>query len=191
MTPVPSPKPTAHVPVDQISKRILRFLASNVALDVVAIARQVGANEEVVRHRLGTLQDGGVLQGLSVRIDSSRLGHSYEFLVSGAAGATTDRQAIDRLCATGDVTRVFGLASSRSLAFTVVGNDAAATQERALALARDAGLVQPQAVLIVTTFQDRAGAVPVVGWAAEPAPTLGADTLPAEAVAGEAGLVAA
>jgi DNA-binding Lrp family transcriptional regulator len=144
-------------PVDQISKRILRCLSSNVALDVGAIARAVGASEEVVRHRLAALQDGGVLRGIGVRIDSSLLGNSYEFLVSGAAGEATDKQAIGRLCSTTDVTRVFGLAAARSFAFTVVGHDPAATQARALALAQQAGLVQPQAVLIVKTFQDRAG----------------------------------
>lgn len=150
-------KPAPRVSMDQLGKRILRCLASNVALDVGAIAKEVGANEDVVRHRLGTLQDCGVLRGFNVRIDSSQLGHSYEFLVSGAAGEGTDKRAIGRLCSTTDVTRVFGLASARSLAFTVVGDDPTATQARAMALAQEAGLVQPQAVLIVNTFHDRAG----------------------------------
>jgi DNA-binding Lrp family transcriptional regulator len=150
-------KPASRVPMDQLSKRILRRLASNVALDVGGIAKDVGANEDVVRHRLATMQECGVLRGLNVRIDSTLLGHSYEFLVSGAAGEGTDKQAIGRLCSTTDVTRVFGLASARSLAFTVVGSDPTATQVRALALAQEAGLVQPQAVLIVNTFHDRAG----------------------------------
>lgn len=150
-------KPASRVPMDQMSKRILRCLASNLALDVGAIAKDVGASEDVVRHRLGTLQDGGVLR-FNVQLDHSLLGQSYEFLVSGAASQGTDKQAIGRLCSTSDVTRVFGLASSRSLAFTVVGSDPAATQARALALAQEAGLVQPQAVLIVNTFHDSAGA---------------------------------
>ncbi|MHB1261775.1 MAG: hypothetical protein ACYC2H_08670 [Thermoplasmatota archaeon] len=154
---IDSAKPASRVPVDQLSKRILRCLAGNVAPDVGAIARDVGANEDVVRHRLGTLQDCGVLRGFNVRLDHSLLGQSFEFLVSGTASQGTDKQAIGRLCSTMDVTRVFGLASSRSLAFTVVGAEPAATQARAMALAQEAGLVQAQAVMIVNTFHDQAG----------------------------------
>ncbi|HJQ93028.1 MAG TPA: Lrp/AsnC family transcriptional regulator [Candidatus Thermoplasmatota archaeon] len=150
-------KPASRVPMDQLSKRILRCLATNVAPDVGAIAKDVGANEDVVRHRLGTLQDCGVLRGFNVRLDHNLLGQSYEFLVSGVASQGTDKQAIGRLCSATEVTRVFGLASSRSVAFTVVGADPAATQARAMALAQEAGLVQPQAVLIVNTFHDGAG----------------------------------
>jgi len=149
-------KPASRVPVDQLSKRILRCLAGNVAPDVSAIAKDVGANEDVVRHRLQSLQGSGVLRGFNVRLDHSLLGQSYEFLVSGVASQGTDKQAIGRLCSSAEVTRVFGVASSRSLMFTVVGAEPAATQARALALAQEAGLVQPQAILIVNTFHDGA-----------------------------------
>lgn len=159
MTPIIlDPKPV-RVPMDQVTKRILRRLASNVAVDMGAIAKEIGASEEVVRSRVGAMQDGGLLQGFNVRLAPDLLGHAYEYLVSGAPSEATDRQAIGRLCAAGGVTRVFGLASAHSVAFTVVGSDPAATQRRGLDLARQAGLVQPQAILIVNTFHDGAASV--------------------------------
>jgi DNA-binding Lrp family transcriptional regulator len=154
-TPFP---PASRVPLDQVAKRILASLATPAALDPAAIARSIGASESVVRQRLTAMQEAGVLRGLNPRIDPAALGEAYEYLVSGVPTAETDRPAIDRLCAAPGVTRVFGMASRHSVAFTVRGQASAQTQDRALGLARAAGLVQAQAVLIVNTFHDQNGA---------------------------------
>ncbi|MCA1812041.1 MAG: Lrp/AsnC family transcriptional regulator [Halobacteriales archaeon] len=151
----------SHAPLDQIAKRILSSVATNF-LDAAAIARHIGASEEVVRHRLASLQEAGVLRGLHPRVDPAALGESYEVLVSGVPTAQTDRQAIDRLCGAAGVTRVFGMAARHSVAFTVRGSDPAAAQGRALELARGAGLVQAQATLIVNTFHDGGTAWPTL-----------------------------
>jgi DNA-binding Lrp family transcriptional regulator len=153
---VPQPKTPARIPMDQMTKRILSRLADNVCFDVASIAKEVGAAEEVVRHRLGVLQEGGVLQGFDVRYNHGLIGQAFEFLISGTPTEATDKAAIERLCTSADVTRVFGLASTHSVAFTVVGLNAAAAQARGLALAKEAGLTKPQAILIVNTFHDRA-----------------------------------
>ena len=154
MTPIS--EPNRRVPMDQMGKRILRHLSSHVIVDVGAVAKQVGATEEVVQDRLAAMRAGGLLQGFEVRLDATRLERQYEFLVSGAPTPGTDGQSIARLCASGDVTRVFSLASAHNVAFTIVGKDAAATQRRGMALAEQAGLRQAQAVLVINTFQDRA-----------------------------------
>lgn len=156
MTPIPDP--SKRVPMDQMGKRILRGLSSHVLVDVGAVAKEVGATEEVVRARLAAMREGGLLQGFEVRLDAARLERQYEFLVSGAPTPGTDGQALARLCASGDVTRVFSLASAHSVAFTLVGKDATATRRRAMELAEQAGLRQAQAVLVINTFQDRAAA---------------------------------
>lgn len=152
----PTPDSSKRVAMDQLAKRILRRLSSHVLVDAGAVAKEVGATEEVVRQRVAAMREGGLLQGFEVRLDATRLGRQYEFLVSGAPTPGTDGQAIARLCTNGDVTRVFSLASAHSVAFTIVGKDAAATQRRAMALAEQAGLRQAQAVLVINTFQDRA-----------------------------------
>jgi DNA-binding Lrp family transcriptional regulator len=160
--------PPARAPLDQIAKRILASVATNF-LDASAIARHIGASEEVVRHRLAAMQETGVLRGLQPRVDPAALGEGFEYLVSGVPTAQTDRQAIDRLCGAAGVTRVFGMASRHSVAFTVRGGDSAGTQGRALELAKGAGLVQAQAVLIVNTFHDGATAWPSPAPPAPPA----------------------
>jgi DNA-binding Lrp family transcriptional regulator len=132
-------------------------VSANVSLDASAIARHIGASEEVVRHRIAAMQQAGVLRGINPRIDPAALGHRYEYLVSGVPTAQTNRQAIESLCSASDVTRVFGMASHHSVAFTVLGGEMAKTQDRALELARAAGLVQAQAVMIVNTFHDQSG----------------------------------
>ena len=146
--------------LDQIGRRILRSLADHVAVDTAAIARELGASEEVVRARLQAMREGGLVQGFRLRVDARQLGQSYEFLVTGVPSGRTDRGALSGLCADPQVTRAFGLASTHSVAFTVVGDDLAATRAHGLALAARAGLGQAQAALVVATFEDRAGGLP-------------------------------
>ncbi|HUR24848.1 MAG TPA: Lrp/AsnC family transcriptional regulator [Candidatus Thermoplasmatota archaeon] len=155
--------PQSRFPIDLIGKRILGRLSSNVSVDIQAIAKDIGASEEVVRERLGAMRTGGLLQGFEVRLDATLLDQTYEFLVSGAPSDGTDRQAIAMLCSTAGVTRVFALASAHGVAFTVVGTDPATTRTRGLALAEAAGLRQPQVILIVNTFRDQAGFTPMQG----------------------------
>lgn len=148
---------TPHAPVDQVGKRILAHIAHRFVPDASAIARDIGAREDVVRDRLAAMRASGLLRGVDLRVDPGALGARYEFLVSGIPTGTTDRDAIATLCKEAGVTRVFGLASSHSVAFTVRGADPAATQARGLDLARQAGLTHTQAVMIVSTFHDRTG----------------------------------
>ena len=157
-TPFPSSQKSApRAPVDQVGKRILAHIAQSFAPDTSAIARDIGAREEVVRDRIAAMRASGLLRGIDLRVDPDVLGTRYEYLVSGVPTGTTDREAIARLCTQNGVTRVFGLASSHSVAFTLRGADAAQTQARGLELARAAGLLHTQAVMIVSTFHDRTG----------------------------------
>lgn len=152
----PSPPSPQRAPLDRIAKRILASISTNV-VDACAIGKLIGASEEVVRHRLAAMQEAGVLRGLHPRVDPALLGEAYECLVSGVPTDQTSRHAIDHLCSSAGVTRVFGMAAQHSLAFTVRGSDLATTQDRGLALARAAGLMQAQAVPIVNTFHDHGG----------------------------------
>jgi DNA-binding Lrp family transcriptional regulator len=142
--------------LDQIGKRVLRSLSGHVEVDVAAVARELGATEQVVRERLRSMKESGLVQGFTVRIDARQMGETFEFLVTGAPTERTDKAALARLCADPQVTRAFGLASAHSVAFTVVGNDLAATRSHGMALAAQAGLRTPQAAMVVATFQDRA-----------------------------------
>jgi DNA-binding Lrp family transcriptional regulator len=142
--------------LDQIGKRVLRSLAAHVEVDVAAVALELGASEQVVRDRLRSMRESGLVQGFTVRVDARRLGESFEFLVTGAPSERTDRAALSRLCSDPQVTRAFGLASAHSVAFTVVGRDLAETRAHGMALAAKAGLRQPQAAMVVATFEDRA-----------------------------------
>lgn len=161
--------PKGPARLDQIGRRILNSLADHVAVDTAAVARELGASEEVVRVRLQAMRDGGLVQGFRVQVDARQLGQSFEFLVTGVPSEHTDRGALERLCSDPQVTRAFGLASTHSVAFTVVGGDLAATRAHALALAARAGLRQAQAALVVTTFEDRAGGLPPALMAMAPA----------------------
>ena len=147
-------------PIDRVAKRILGHIAANLEFEPAAIARSIGASEEVVRDRLQAMRSQGVLRGVDLRVAPQVAGTQFEYLVSGVPTPETDRRAIDRLCGEGGVTRVFAMASSHSVAFTVRGRDPSATQARAVELARGAGLQQVQAVLIVNTFRDQTGYVP-------------------------------
>jgi DNA-binding Lrp family transcriptional regulator len=150
-----------RAPIDRVAKRILDHIATNLDFEPAAIARSIGASEEVVRHRLQAMREQGVLRGVDLRVDPQASGGpQYEYLVSGVPTPETDRRAIDRLCGAGGVTRVFAMASAHSVAFTVRGSDPAQTQARAVELARSAGLQQVQAVMIVNTFRDRTGYLP-------------------------------
>lgn len=153
----PQPQTKARARVDQVGKRILTHIARTFSPDTSAIARDIGAREEVVRARIAAMQESGLLRGVDLRVDPDILGQRYEYLVSGVPTGTTDREAIQRLCAAAGVTRVFGLASSHGVAFTVRGQDAKETEARGIALANSAGLSHTQAVLIVNTFHDRTG----------------------------------
>lgn len=158
VTPMAVPAaPKSPARLDLIGKRVLRALADHVDVDAAAVARSVGASEEVVRARLRTMREAGLVQGFRLRVDARQLGPSFEFLVTGAPSERTDRGALDALCADPQVTRAFGLASAHSVAFTVVGRDLAATRAHGLALAGRAGLRQPQAAMVVATFRDEAG----------------------------------
>lgn len=171
----PTP-PKTPARLDLVGKRILRGLAEHVVVDTAALARDLGASEPAVRDRLRAMQEAGLVQGFQVRVDARQLGESFEYLVTGVPTERTDRAALARLCADPQVTRVLGLASSHSIAFTVVGRDLATTRAHGLSLAEKAGLRQPQAAMVLTTFEDRAGALPpAVGIAeADPAATLAA-----------------
>ncbi|MFO1533459.1 MAG: hypothetical protein ABR562_07170 [Thermoplasmatota archaeon] len=155
--PLSTPKTTPRPPVDQVGKRILAHIARTFSPDTSAIARDIGAREEVVRQRIEAMQASGLLRGVDLRVDPDVLGQRFEFLVSGVPTGNTDRDAIGRLCTASGVTRVFGLASSHSVAFTVRGADPKETEARGLELARAASLVHTQAVMIVSTFHDRTG----------------------------------
>lgn len=156
--------------LDQIGKRVLRSLSSHVEVDVAAVARDLGATEQVVRERLRSMKESGLVQGFTVRVDARQMGESFEFLVTGAPTERTDKAALAKLCADPQVTRAFGLASAHSVAFTVVGNDLAATRAHGMALAAQVGLRQPQAAMVVATFQDRASGLASVLAGSEPAP---------------------
>lgn len=181
MTHPTHPKTPARL--DLVGKRILRNLAEHVVVDTAALARDLGASEPAVRDRLRAMQEAGLVQGFQVRVDARQLGESFEFLVTGAPTERTDRAALTRLCADPQVTRVLGLASNHSIAFTVVGRELATTRSHGLALAEQAGLRQSQAAMVLTTFEDRAGALPGGMGLAEPeravtldpAVTLGSD----------------
>lgn len=167
--------PKTPARLDLVGKRILCSLAEHVVVDTAALARGLGASEPAVRERLHAMREAGLLQGFQVRLDARQLGETFEFLVTGAPTERTDRGALQRLCADPQVTRVLGLASSHSIAFTVVGRELAATRAHGLDLAAKAGLRQPQAAMVLTTFEDRAGSVPpslgIAAPAREPAAT--------------------
>lgn len=157
VTPMPfSPAPNSPR-IDQLGKRILRSLPEHAEVDCAAVAKDLDVAEAVVRARLRTMRDSGLLQGFRLRVDARQVGQSFEFLVTGTPGDRTDRAALDGLCMDPQVTRAFGLASAHSVAFTVVGRDLATTRAHALELAERAGLRQAQAILVISTFTDRAG----------------------------------
>lgn len=150
--------PTSKSPrIDQVAKRILRSLADHADVDPCRLAQELGIAEDVVRARLRTMRESGLVQGFRLSVDARQLGQSFEFLVTGTPGDRTDRGALDGLCTDPQVTRAFGLAAAHSVAFTVVGQDLAGTRAHALGLAQRAGLREAQAVLVITTFTDRAG----------------------------------
>jgi DNA-binding Lrp family transcriptional regulator len=177
--------PSVHktpVRLDQIGKRVLRSLAGHVEVDVPAVARELGAAEQVVRERLRSMRESGLVQGFTVRLDARQMGECFEFLVTGAPTERTDRAALARLCADPQVTRAFGLASAHSVAFTVVGRDLVGTRAHGMALAAQAGLRQPQAAMVVTTFHDRANGI-AQALAGEPVEAAVMAPLPAAAAA--------
>lgn len=167
--------------LDQIGKRVLRSLADHVEVDVAAVAQELGASEQVVRDRLRSMRESGLVQGFTVRLDSRQLGESFEFLVTGAPTERTDKAALARLCADPQVTRAFGLASAHSVAFTVVGRDLAETRAHGMALAAKAGLRQPQVAMVLTTFHDRANGLASALAGPEPAIPAVAPVVPASA----------
>jgi DNA-binding Lrp family transcriptional regulator len=175
---IPMSSPSVHkspARLDQIGKRVLRSLADHVEVDVAAVARDLGAAEQVVRERLRSMRESGLVQGFTVRLDSRQLGECFEFLVTGAPTERTDKAALARLCADPQVTRAFGLASAHSVAFTVVGRDLAEARAHGMALAAQAGLRQPQAAMVIATFHDRAnGVAPAFADAAPAAPVVAA-----------------
>ncbi|MEK6974827.1 MAG: Lrp/AsnC family transcriptional regulator [Candidatus Thermoplasmatota archaeon] len=154
---MPFPPASKTPRIDQVSKRILRSLPDHVAVDSATLAKELDIAEDVVRARLRTMREHGLVQGFRLRVDARQLGQSFEFLVTGTPGDRTDRDALDRLCTDPQVTRAFGLASAHSVAFTVVGRDLATTRAHALDLAGRVGLGQVQAILVIATFTDRAG----------------------------------
>ncbi|MHB8633655.1 MAG: Lrp/AsnC family transcriptional regulator [Thermoplasmatota archaeon] len=155
-----------RVPMDRVARQILSHLSRHPDFDATRIAQTIGAKEEVVRQRLGAMVQGGVLRGVHLDLNPDAIGMAYEFLLMGMPTSNTDRGAIDRLCGATGVTRVFGVASSHSVVFTVRGTDAAETQVRGLQLANEAGLAQARAIMIVNTFRDRPGP----GWEGDSTP---------------------
>ncbi len=142
--------------VDMISRRLLALLADGGALDIEALARQVGASPEVVAHRLQALRDNGVLMGMSARVDPSKLGRPLEVFALASSTTRTTSQHLEALAADPSVTRVFTLASRNSVAFTVGGEDAESIRIRIDQLAAAAGLADVEHSLIVRTWLDDA-----------------------------------
>jgi len=139
--------------LDLVTKRVLACLADD-AFDLARAANAAGCSEEVARTRLERLRETGVLKGMRLELDPAKLGRPHEVLVTGVPSGATDLAALRALCEADGVTRVFALASRTSIAFTMRGRDPVDLEERARAIARDAGLEHAGCTLVVNTLLD-------------------------------------
>jgi len=140
--------------LDVVSRRILLHFAQDATLDLEQVAARAGCTLEVARQRIDAMRRSGILQGVHLRLDSSRLGRPHEILVTGSPSVRTDREALRSLCDAKGVTRVFTLASRNSVAFTLCGRDLGDVEAAARHLAEAAGLEDARFTLIVNTLMD-------------------------------------
>jgi DNA-binding Lrp family transcriptional regulator len=67
--------------LDTLDLQILDVLAADARLSSRAIARELGVAAGTVADRIGRLEESGVIQGYSARIDPARLGRPLGFVI--------------------------------------------------------------------------------------------------------------
>lgn len=139
--------------LDRMDKRILANVADCLDVDEEKLAETLGCRLEVARDRLRRLRDQGIIEGFRPNVDRGQL-PLHEFLVVGSPSERTDRALLQELAHEPGVSRVFSMAASTSIAFTVHGDDLDGLRDRAHGLAADAGLTNVQAILVVKTFHE-------------------------------------
>ncbi|WP_459618650.1 Lrp/AsnC family transcriptional regulator [Bordetella sp. 2513F-2] len=68
-------------PLDAIDRRLVTLLASHARTTVADLARQVGMSAPSVADRLRRLEDSGVVEGYTVRVNAAALGYALEAIV--------------------------------------------------------------------------------------------------------------
>lgn len=89
------------IEIDAIDRRILRELVRDARQSQVALSERVGLSPTACARRVQQLENSGILQGYSARIDARALGYRMNVLVN----ITLDRQSEDALSAFEDTIR--------------------------------------------------------------------------------------
>lgn len=140
--------------VDALGKKVLQHVIKHPRATVAEIAGALEATEPAVQARLDRLLENGILRGFSAQVSAEGLGVPHEILVTCAPSPQTTRAALQALCQSQGVTRVFTLAHQNAIAFTLRGRDLQEMQTRVQELAKNAGLQRPEVTLIVDTLLD-------------------------------------
>ncbi len=143
--------------MDALTRRILAAHASNPGLSADDLAIQLGVAPDVVVHRLDGLRRTGTIQGVRARVDAAQMGYPYEAFILAVPSSQTTRDELEQLAASPLVTRMFTLATRRSIAFTVLGADPDAAFQRGEDLAHAAHLEDVASVMLVDTLSDDPG----------------------------------
>jgi len=89
------------IEIDAIDRRILRELVRDARQSQVALSERVGLSPTACARRVQQLENSGILQGYSARIDARALGYRMNVLVN----ITLDRQSEDALSTFEDAIR--------------------------------------------------------------------------------------
>lgn len=139
------------VRMDRLNKLLLCHLHEALTVDETALARAMGCERAVARARYERLLAEGVIEGFTTRLDAAQQA-TYRLLVVGVPGERTTDADLEAVCNEPGVARLFTLAAHASIAFSLQGDDLPALRKQASAVAKDLGLEQHQAILVVKEF---------------------------------------
>ncbi len=88
---------TAQLSIDEIDRKILRFLMWDARLSYREIARQSKLSTTTVIERLKKLKSAGVIKGYSANLDSSKLGYALTAIIELVAPKINLPKAINEI----------------------------------------------------------------------------------------------
>ena len=152
------------IELDAADRRILRALQRDGRLPIVALAEQVGLSATPCQRRVRRLEETGLIQGYSARLDAARLGLPLQAFVQVALESHSEEVAErfhKALAARPEVLAAYTMSGDMDYLLHVLAPDMEAFGDFATrALLRMPGVKETRSSFVLATLK-QAGEVPV------------------------------
>ena len=170
-SPSDSPQRTAPAPLDSFDQKILVVLRENARATNVEIAQRVGLSEAPCSRRIRRLEELGVIEGYTARLNPEAVGlgfRAYVTLVLDYLTGSTAQQFIDRIGEIPEVVSCYIVSGGYDAILYVAAADSRAYSDIVFYKLRQIpGVKDVRSSFIMRTIKETAG-LPLL-WGAPPA----------------------